>query len=409
MNNGRWTLPSLGGATLLLVLSVPVTASAEPTAADRATARELALSALADEDAGRYAQALDKMQRAEAILPAPPHLLAIARCEVALGRLVEGAETYQELSRFELGNAPPPVWSKAVQDGERELDRLTPKVPKLRVLVEPAGIGDAELRIDDQPVPAAVIGVDRPTDPGRHRVRVTAPGRGAAEKTVNLARGESKTVTLVLAGESRASTDEDAHMTPSSSGGASKSQPRRHDGFLFRLGVGGGRLEDQFEVNVLGIPGLNVARGVATGASGSFELAFGTQIGRPGLTLGGAVYGEQVASPKVSITGAPGTDVSVGTLALVGPFIDFYPDAGGGLHFEASLDLARIEMKDSTGTVEKAQPFGGGGVLGIGYELWLADEWSLGILGRFIGASLWAGDVHHTVTVPSLLIEATYD
>ena len=54
------------------------------------------------------------------------------------------------------------------------------------------------IAIDCEPIPDAVVRDDRPTDPGRHEVRATAPGYVPASASVLLAEGETKTLSLQL-------------------------------------------------------------------------------------------------------------------------------------------------------------------------------------------------------------------
>jgi Flp pilus assembly protein TadD len=79
-----------GAATV--VSSVPAQAQ---SAADKATARQLATQGIKLYGEGKYAQALDLLQRAQTLYDAPVHLLYIARCQHRVGQLVESAETYR--------------------------------------------------------------------------------------------------------------------------------------------------------------------------------------------------------------------------------------------------------------------------------------------------------------------------
>ena len=74
-------------------------ALAEPSAADRATARSLAgegYQALQDKD---YATAADRFGRADALVHAPTLMIDWARALVGLGKLVEAQERYEQIVR----------------------------------------------------------------------------------------------------------------------------------------------------------------------------------------------------------------------------------------------------------------------------------------------------------------------
>lgn len=186
----------LAAAGLLVCLS-PQIATAQ-SAADKATARQLATEGIRRYNEGKFDQALDDLQRAQALYDAPVHLLYIARTQVKLGKLVDASENYRRLIRTPLEDGAPPAFRDAVEAAKKELPEIEGKIPALRVQVSPANVARLELQVDGQPVSTAAIGVDRPADPGEHVVRVSAPGYEPAEATVSLRPGERKAVALTL-------------------------------------------------------------------------------------------------------------------------------------------------------------------------------------------------------------------
>src|ERR1700743_1878747 len=104
--------------TRLAALLVSPGARAQ-SAADKATAREAATEGIGLYRAGKYAQALDRLKRAQALYDAPVHLLYIARAEEKLGQLVEAPETYRSLDRYTLPAGAPAAWTAAVEDGRK--------------------------------------------------------------------------------------------------------------------------------------------------------------------------------------------------------------------------------------------------------------------------------------------------
>jgi hypothetical protein len=184
------------GVCAALALS-PAPAFAQ-SAADKATARTLATEGIKLFRANKFAEALDKLQRAQSLYDAPVHLLYIARSQVKLDKLVDGSESYRRLVRFPLEPNPPPAFKEAIESGKQELEELEPKVPTIRIEVEPANLQKLELRMDGEAVPAAVVGIDRPANPGAHTVQAWAPGYDTAEAKIDLKIGEKKPVKLVL-------------------------------------------------------------------------------------------------------------------------------------------------------------------------------------------------------------------
>ncbi|MBN2195781.1 MAG: hypothetical protein JW751_23385 [Polyangiaceae bacterium] len=168
------------------------------SAADKTVARDLAVAGINSYGEGNHAEALSKLERAQALYDAHVHLVYIARCQTALGKLVEAAETYRALARKPL----PPDASEAVRnaqsEGATELKAVEPRIPRLRIEVTPTTAPDLRLSINGQAVPAAAVGVDRPTNPGEAVVRVGATGYKSAELSVVLGEGESKSVSITL-------------------------------------------------------------------------------------------------------------------------------------------------------------------------------------------------------------------
>jgi hypothetical protein len=166
------------------------------SAADKATARQLATEAIQLFRQERYRDALDKMERAETLFDAPVHLLYIARANAKLGNLVEAAEIYRRLVRVELSAQAPQTFRDAVADGQKELAELEPKIPALRIEIVPAGLKEIRVMIDDEPVSVAILGVNRPTNPGTHTVRVEAKDHQPISRQVVLETGTKPTVTM---------------------------------------------------------------------------------------------------------------------------------------------------------------------------------------------------------------------
>jgi hypothetical protein len=163
---------------------------------ERAGARAAATEGAKAFDEKRYADAADFFSRAESVVHSPVHLLYIARSQAALGALVKAEETYRKLSREELAPNAPPAFRKAVEDANRELKELEPRLP--RVTVSVPGHGEtAVVEMDGKRVPAALIGVPRPVDPGAHKFKATAEGM-SKELSVTVKEGERQNVVLTL-------------------------------------------------------------------------------------------------------------------------------------------------------------------------------------------------------------------
>lgn len=215
----------------MLVVGLAVTSPAfGQSAADKATARRLATEGIELHNQGKYSEALDRLQRAQALYDAPVHLLYIARAQAKLGLLVEASETYRRLARVELDASAPAIFRESVQAGKREAPEVEAKIGALRIEVTP-NVRDLKLSIDGQEVSSAIVGVERPANPGRHVVVATAPGYLDAEASVEIGEAEKKTVELRLepspessAGQSGSGTD--AGGAPNQAGASASGEAR---------------------------------------------------------------------------------------------------------------------------------------------------------------------------------------
>jgi hypothetical protein len=176
------------------------------------------------------------------------------------------------------------------------------------------------------------------------------------------------------------------------SGGA-----RTHDGFFLRLGLnlGPGMVTEEFSQGPLS--GEFKYSGIATG----FDLYLGGTLA-PGFVLGGALIATWSSNPSVE---TPTGDVDLdGTLIFAGTalFANYYIDPGEGLHFQGLLGFGALDFVTDEGQSGGNDPtgvfFGGG----VGYEFWVADEWSIGPFGRVIYGSLSTDATDVSYLYPSI-------
>jgi hypothetical protein len=168
-----------------------------PRAEDVAAARALAVEGIKLADAGDCRAAVEKLERAEALRHAPTILGRLGECQVALGRIVLGTENLQRVVREPLAADAPAAFRDAQVRAQKVLDTALPRIGKLKIMVEPPGV-QARVLVNGEQIPQAVLGVERPTDPGNHQVEASAPGYLPASAAVKLADGASESVTLTL-------------------------------------------------------------------------------------------------------------------------------------------------------------------------------------------------------------------
>jgi hypothetical protein len=191
----------LVAAALVLVAPLAprtVRAQAVVTDEERQAARNLYFEGVKLQDEGKFTDALDRFTRAQRIFSAPTHVLHMAECQAAIGKLVESAESYRALIKADLGKSPPPAFVQAQQQAVAELPAVEARIPTLKVDVLPANVQNAQMTVNGQPINAALIGVARPVNPGNHLVAVSAPGYAKAEQQVAVAEKEKRVISLTL-------------------------------------------------------------------------------------------------------------------------------------------------------------------------------------------------------------------
>lgn len=228
-----------GSRRLSLVLAIalaaaPIASALAGPAEDKATARELAQEGIAAAQGGDCSTAIDRLERAEALFHAPPHLQYLARCYAKLGRLVDAAETYRKLTLETLPPNAPPAFKEAVAEAEVELPKIEPRLGRLTVTPAQA-YPELAVDVDGKTWPSAAFGVPRVIDPGSHVVKATAKGHQPKEQTVEVAEGAAESVTITLSPAATATAT--ASAAPTTPGVEPSGPPWRTVG-LVTAGVG---------------------------------------------------------------------------------------------------------------------------------------------------------------------------
>jgi hypothetical protein len=175
---------ALGCASLLVgLLGAP---AAHAAGDDAEQARALAQEGGDLLDAKRYAEALDRVTRAESLYHAPTHELMLGQAHEGLGHLATALAIYEKLAAEHVPPAAPRAFLDAQQTGKERLRALLARVPSILVVVRGLGQGDLpDVRIDGEPY-SLEAGAAKPADPGSHVVVVDAPGHPPLERSVVL-------------------------------------------------------------------------------------------------------------------------------------------------------------------------------------------------------------------------------
>ncbi len=192
---------------------VTVAARAQPHASPSpdplAAARALFGEALRDEEAGRFADALEKFERVRAVRDTASIEYRIGSCYEGLGEPALAFRAY--LVARALGSDDP-QGADASHAASDRLDALAKHVARLTLAMPSPAPADAEVQIDGVVVaPGAPI----PLSPGRHVVSATADGAVPFRSEIALAEGAQVTLSVVLAPSSSAPTGPPATGTDS--------------------------------------------------------------------------------------------------------------------------------------------------------------------------------------------------
>lgn len=169
----------------------------QPQAENVAAARSLGLQGIKLADAGDCKGAIEKLSRAESLYHAPSILGRLGECQVAVGQVVAGTENLNRVVREDLATTAPKAFRDAQTRARGVLNTALPKIAHLTVKVDPAD-AKAQVTVGGTPIPAALIGVERPTDPGTHEVVVSAPGYLEQRSNVTLAEGGTQELAIKL-------------------------------------------------------------------------------------------------------------------------------------------------------------------------------------------------------------------
>jgi hypothetical protein len=184
-----------------------------------------------------------------------------------------------------------------------------------------------------------------------------------------------------------------------------------HNGFYLQMALGLGYLGATASE---GGEDLSIDGGAVTGS-----LWIGGSL-VPGFVLGVGTLSTIAVSPHLTYTNANdaslnrtgSSDLSL-HLQMFGLVSDIYPDPRSGLHFQAMLGYAVLSATQNGQSTSTNDPTGLGLMGGIGYDFWVSNEWSVGVLARVAYAATKFDDTGANVgiptTAPGLLATFTYN
>lgn len=179
----------MGLGVLLTALAWTTSASADYGEV-RAAARATGYEGIDAFERGDFADAADKLGRAFDVVKVPTLGLWHARALVKCDNLVEASEVYEETIQLNVVSGRIREQKQAQAEAVEELAELQPRIPTL-TLVTKGSTEEVTLTIDDAEFPVEVLGMARPTNPGRHSIKARRDGR-ELEWEITLVEGEHR-------------------------------------------------------------------------------------------------------------------------------------------------------------------------------------------------------------------------
>jgi hypothetical protein len=243
----------LCASILAVVMGASSVAMAEPSAADKETARGLMTEGRSAREKGDLQGALKAFAGADALMHVPTTGLEVAKVQVALGLLVEARDTALRVARSKEGSSEPGPFKQARDAASAMTDELEARIPSVTVTLK--GVPDgaaATVTIDDASVPSQALGQPRKLDPGHH-VIVAKAGGPDSKQEIDLAEKDHKDVTLEVVPGTGPTGPAETTPTPTDTG-AEQSASTGKSGFSKGLMFGG-----------FGLAGAGVIAGSITG------------------------------------------------------------------------------------------------------------------------------------------------
>jgi serine/threonine-protein kinase len=198
--------------------------SAQGQARDPAGAEKLFTEARKLLDAGKYAEACQRLADSQKLDPGVGTLLNLAQCYEKMGRTATAWATYHEAAALARANGQADREKKAA----RAADTLEPNLPKLTVTVpDAAAEKGVEVKRNGMAVPKSLWGVSEPVDPGEYVIEAHAAGKKPWSTRVKAEAGRATAVILPPLDESASPAAAAATSAPPDTPAAAPSAPVR--------------------------------------------------------------------------------------------------------------------------------------------------------------------------------------
>jgi hypothetical protein len=187
---------ALAAGTALALCSLA--AHADPSAADKETARALLADGRARFAAKDYTGAVKSFRAAHAIMGVPTTGLDLARGQAAIGLLLDARTTALEVTRMPARPGESPIFTAAREQAAALAAALEGRIPSLVITVKGAEGAAVTVTVDGAPLSAELLGLPRKVDPGQHVITASAPGRTSDPQRVEVREGVTMTTEIAL-------------------------------------------------------------------------------------------------------------------------------------------------------------------------------------------------------------------
>lgn len=137
---------------------------------------------------GNYTEACKRFTRSQELSPAVGTLLNLGECHEHLNELAQSWLAYRQAITL-----AETMHDSRVDHARKGAERLQPRVPRLTIVATKKG---ATVTRDGTAIEAAALDAAIAVDPGRHVIAATSPDHEPWQTTVELAEGQSLTVTI---------------------------------------------------------------------------------------------------------------------------------------------------------------------------------------------------------------------
>lgn len=205
-------------AALVTLFSFSLTAVpvfAEPTAAEKETARSLMKEGRARREKGDHKGALASFQAADSIMKLPTTGLEVARSQTDLGMFVEARDTFLRVNRSEPQPGEPAAFKDARKEAADLASKLETRIPSLKLTISGVPNGQtARVTVDGAEISSGVLVGPLKLNPGSHHIAINAVGATKKELDVELVEGDTKEETIALEAAAVAPPPEQPELPP---------------------------------------------------------------------------------------------------------------------------------------------------------------------------------------------------